>query len=104
MTQTYKYQLKGHVAMNNRSCASWPVHMFDDQIEAKRMARELKEHLRTQDYARIITVDPEFTKRIDGDPVNGQMRIYWDVIKIEWSYAPDGVMGHGTGERKGMQI
>ena len=100
----FKYMLKGHVVENNRKVESWLVQVFSDQTEAKNVSRKLKEYLRTQNYSPIIKVDPVFPGCIDGDPVNGLRRIFWDVEKIEWSDACEGVMGHGTGERKGMQI
>lgn len=101
---TFKYALKGHVAENNLKVETWLVHVFSDEANAKSVARMLKGHLLDIDYPEVAAHDPDFHKHLDGDPVNGLCRIFWDVERVEWSDTCDGVMGHGTGERKGMQI
>ena len=100
----FKYALKGHVAENNRVMDTWLVRVFDDQANAKNVVQLLGNYLLESNYKGIRVHDPECMNRLDGDPVNGRVRIFWDVIKIEWPDTCDGVMGHGTGQRKGMQI
>ncbi len=104
MTTIFKYTLKGHVSVNNHKVESWLVHVFNAEDTATCVVRILKNYLLEGNHKGIRDHDPEFRNHLDGDPVNGSHRIFWDVTKIEWADTCDGVMGHGTGERKGMQI